>query len=124
MKSGNRARALSIVGAFFSLILVIPSVFIGAASTVAGKTHWADKVGSTLNSTNVDSTLSAYWLPSGHMTKNDVVLTSMRRDDVASTLIRRHFGECSLGMLFSLDMVGRRSSETLASGSSTDIGLR
>ena len=39
MKSGNRARALSIVGAFFSLILVIPSVFIGAASTVAGKTH-------------------------------------------------------------------------------------
>lgn len=35
VKSGNRARALSIVGAFFSLILVIPSVFIGAASTVA-----------------------------------------------------------------------------------------
>ena len=30
--------------------------------------------------------------------QNDVVLTSMRRDDVASTSIRRHFGtKCLLG---------------------------
>ena len=36
--------------------------------------------------------------PSGQMTKNLVVLTSMRRDDVASMLIRRHFGTiCPLG---------------------------
>ena len=37
VKSGNQARALSIIGAFCSLILVIPPAFIGAASTVAGR---------------------------------------------------------------------------------------
>ena len=38
--------------------------------------------------------------PAGTWRKNDVVLTSMRRDDVASTLIRRHFGtKCPLGQL-------------------------
>ena len=31
--------------------------------------------------------------------KNDVVLTSMRRDCVASTSIRRHFGKCPLGII-------------------------
>ena len=36
--------------------------------------------------------------PAGLWCQKDVVLTSMRRDDVASTLIRRHFGtKCSLG---------------------------
>ena len=36
--------------------------------------------------------------PNGHMTKNDVVLTSMRRDYVASTSIQRHFGtKCPMG---------------------------
>ena len=35
--------------------------------------------------------------------ENDVVLTSMRRDYVASTLIRRHFGtKCPLGMIVSI----------------------
>ena len=39
-------------------------------------------------------------LPAGIWCKNDVVLTSMRRDYVASTLIRRHFGtKCPLGAL-------------------------
>ena len=37
-------------------------------------------------------------LPAGIWCENDVVLTSMRRDYVASTLIRRHFGtKCPLG---------------------------
>ena len=36
-------------------------------------------------------------VPAGTWRKNDVVLMSMRRDDVASTLIRRHFGiKCPL----------------------------
>ena len=36
--------------------------------------------------------------PAGIWCQNDVELTSMRRDDVASTLIRRHFGtKCPLG---------------------------
>ena len=36
-------------------------------------------------------------IPRGHITLNDVVLTSMQCDDVASTLIRRHFGtKCPL----------------------------
>ena len=40
----------------------------------------------------------------GHKTENDVVLTSMRRDDVASTFIRRHFGtKCPLGTIFSAE---------------------
>ena len=30
-------------------------------------------------------------LPTGHLCQNDVVLTSMRRHNVASTLVRRHF---------------------------------
>ena len=38
--------------------------------------------------------------PAGIWCENDVVLTSMRRDYVASTLIRRHFGtKCPLGTL-------------------------
>ena len=37
-------------------------------------------------------------LPAGIWCKNDVVLTLMRRDDVTSTLIRRHFRtKCPLG---------------------------
>ena len=37
--------------------------------------------------------------PAGIWCKNDVVLTLMRRDDVASTLIRRHFRtKCPLGV--------------------------
>ena len=40
----------------------------------------------------MQSDLSVYskYLPSGHMTYNDVALTSMRRDKVVSTSI--HFG--------------------------------
>ena len=39
-------------------------------------------------------------LPAGIWCENDVVLTSMRRDDVASTLIRCHFRtKCLLGCL-------------------------
>ena len=40
-------------------------------------------------------------IPSGHLVqKNDVVLTSMRRDYVAPTLIRHHFGtKCPLGLV-------------------------
>ena len=37
VQSGSKARALSIAGAFCSLALVVPSIFIGAASTVAGE---------------------------------------------------------------------------------------
>ena len=40
-------------------------------------------------------------IPAGIWCQNDVVLTSMRRDDVASTLIRRHFHtKCPLGSHF------------------------
>ena len=39
--------------------------------------------------------------PVGIWCNNDVVLTSMRRDYVASTLIRRHFGtKCPLGSIY------------------------
>ena len=39
--------------------------------------------------------------PAGTRRKNDVVLTSMRRDDVASTSIQRHFvTKCPLGNPF------------------------
>ena len=38
-------------------------------------------------------------IPADIWCENDVVLTSMRRDHVASTLIQRHFGtKCPLGM--------------------------
>ena len=38
--------------------------------------------------------------PAGIWCENDVGSTSMRRDDVASTLIRRHFGtKCPLGYM-------------------------
>ena len=38
-------------------------------------------------------------LPAGTQYQNDIVSTSMRRDHVASTLIRRHFNVvCSLGL--------------------------
>ena len=39
-------------------------------------------------------TSCARWVPNGHIVQNDVVSTSMRRDDVASPLIRRHFTSC------------------------------
>ena len=43
--------------------------------------------------------------PAGIWCQNDVVLTSMRRDDVASTLIRRHFHtKCPLGNLLLLSV--------------------
>ena len=46
----------------------------------------------------VRKTLVCGFLPAGIWCKNDVVLTLMRRDDVASTLIRRHFcTKCPLG---------------------------
>ena len=39
--------------------------------------------------------------PVGILCQNDVVSTSMRRDHVASTLIRRHFHtKCPLGTFF------------------------
>ena len=45
--------------------------------------------------------------PVGIWCKNDVVLTSMRRDYVASTLIRRHFGtKCPLGQTFLVRATG------------------
>ena len=45
------------------------------------------------------SDVSAHYLSSGHTTLNDVVSTSMRRDHVASKLIRRHFDNvCLLGI--------------------------
>ena len=49
--------------------------------------------------------------PSGHTTLNDVVSTSMRRDHVASTLIRRHFDVmCLLGYSrLSLSRIPRNS---------------
>ena len=41
--------------------------------------------------------------PAGTQHQNDVVSTSMRRDHVASTLIRRHFNVvCPLGALFQI----------------------
>ena len=47
--------------------------------------------------------------------ENEVVLTSMRRDDVASTLIRRHFGtKCPLGRCF----MGEGSFQVLSSSKS------
>ena len=42
--------------------------------------------------------INAKAIPAGTRRQNDVVLTSMRRDDVASTSVRRHFGTiCPLG---------------------------
>ena len=39
--------------------------------------------------------------PVGIWSQYDIVLTSMRRDDVASMLIRRHFGtKCPLGLFY------------------------
>ena len=39
--------------------------------------------------------------PVGIWSQYDVVLTSMRRDDVASTLIQRHIGtKCPLGLFY------------------------
>ena len=44
--------------------------------------------------------LGGVLIPAGIWCENDVVLTSMRRDYVASTLIRRHFGtKCPLGYI-------------------------
>ena len=47
--------------------------------------------------------------PAGIWCQNDVELTSMRRDDVASTLIRRHFGtKCPLGSYESAEQLRTR----------------
>ena len=49
---------------------------------------------------------AALWYPAGIWYENDVVLTSMRRDYVASTLIRRHFDtKCPLGINYSAPQV-------------------
>ena len=45
-------------------------------------------------------------VPSGHMTQNDVVPKSMRRDDVASTSIQRHFGIiCPMGSICEVSLI-------------------
>ena len=45
--------------------------------------------------------------PAGRCRKNDVILTSMRRDYVASASIRRHFGtKCPLGIVLPWPNVG------------------
>ena len=50
------------------------------------------------------STTQAILFQRAHDVKNDVVLTSMRRDYVALTSIRRHFGaKCPLGLLSALN---------------------
>ena len=47
-----------------------------------------------------------YLVPAGTQHQNDVVSTSMRRDHVASTLIRRHFNVvCPLGLLFIISLI-------------------
>ena len=43
----------------------------------------------------ITSTVFSKLIPVGIWCQNDVVSTSMRRDDVASTLIRRHFTACA-----------------------------
>ena len=49
-------------------------------------------------SVSADFSLYSFSFPADIRRKNDVVLTSMRRDDVASTSIQHHFGTiCSLG---------------------------
>ena len=45
-------------------------------------------------------------IPVGIWCQNDVVLTSMRRDDVASTSIQRHFDtKCPLGFFSHIEPV-------------------
>ena len=57
--------------------------------------------------------------PAGIWCQNDVVLTSMRRDDVASTLIRRHFHtKCPLGQHISAALL---CSNVFKSPSSNDV---
>ena len=52
------------------------------------------------------SSASSNTLPVGIWCPNDVVSTSMRRDHVASTLIRRHFNtKCLLGCLYDFAML-------------------
>ena len=59
-----------------------------------------------MNGTQFLIVLSEYlkfpkFYPAGTCRKNDVVLTSMRHDYVASTSIRRHFGtKCPLANVF------------------------
>ena len=53
---------------------------------------------SILSSQRKSKIYPLYASPAGIWCENDVVLTSMRRDYVASTLIRRHFDtKCPLG---------------------------
>ena len=55
-------------------------------------------------------------LPVGTQDKNDAVLTSMRRDDVASTSIRRHFDTiCSLGFFHGEMCCGSHNVELIVS---------
>ena len=50
------------------------------------------------SSSHFEQKYSFNTFPAGTQYQNDVVSTSTRRDDVASTLIRRHFNVvCSLG---------------------------
>ena len=52
--------------------------------------------GKTLSHSQINTALH----PADIWYENDVVLTSMRRDHVASTLIQRHFGtKCPLGSM-------------------------
>ena len=54
-----------------------------------------------------------YCYPADIWCENDVVLMSMRRDHVASTLIQRHFGtKCPLGLCFHLERSGPFSSKS------------
>ena len=51
-----------------------------------------------IDKAGAQSHLSSSFFPAGTWSKNDVVLTSMRRDDVMMW-IRRHFGTmCPLGV--------------------------
>ena len=56
-----------------------------------------------MNSFTVDTPFAYGANPAGIWCENDVVLPSMRRDYLASTLIRRHFGtKCPLGNIYLL----------------------
>ena len=60
----------------------------------------ADGTNTVLTAHNTTESSICYFdlHPAGIWCENDVGSTSMRRDDVASTLIRRHFGtKCPLG---------------------------
>ena len=71
---------------FFILLLISDIFFIGVQFR-----HMFD---------SVPRPVVAEYIPVGIWCQNDVVSTSMRRDHVASTLIRRHFNtKCPLGIV-------------------------